>query len=138
MNFLTLDLTRVLGLAWIRDFGSGVELVNSSSKKYLDILVDNTYISSCHCNEIAELVFVYEESSPSSCGEKEDLDEGVVPANKVGEEVQVPANEHQQTQELGFAGDNRKTSGLPNLQWEPNYSKHMNQVSENAENVHLI
>ena len=104
----------------------------------LDILVDNTYISSCHCNDIVELLFVYEKGSHSSSGDKEDLHEGVVPADKVGEEVHVPADEHQQTQELGFAGDNRTTSGLPNLQWEPNYSKHMNQVSENAENVHLI
>ena len=115
-----------------------MELVNSSSNKYLDILVDMTYISSCHCNDIAELLFVYEKGGHSSCGDKEDLHEGVVPADKVGEEVHVPADEHQQTQELGFAGDYRTTSGLPNLQWEPNYSKQMNQVSKKAENVHLI
>ena len=74
-------------------------------------------------------MFVNENSSSSRGCDKEYLQEGVVIADKVGEEVHVPADEHQQTQELGFAGDNRTTSGLPNLQWEPNNGKHMNQVS---------
>ena len=60
-------------------------------------------------------MFVNENSSSSRGGDKEDLHECVVIADKVGEEVQVAADEDQQVQELGLAGDNRTTSSFPNL-----------------------
>ena len=90
----------------------------------------------CHY-QIAKLLFVCEKNSSSSDGDKEDLHEGVVITDEVGEEVQVPADEHQQIQELRFSRDNRATSVLPNLQREPNNGKQMNQVSEKPETVHL-
>ena len=62
-----------------------------------------------------KLVFVNENSSSSRGCNKKDLHEGVVIADKVGEEVQVAADEDQQVQELGLAGDNRTTSSFPNL-----------------------
>ena len=60
-------------------------------------------------------MFVNENSSSSRGCDKEYLQEGVVIADKVGEEVQVAADEDQQVQELGLAGDNRTTSSFPNL-----------------------
>ena len=89
-------------------------------------------------NQVAKLLFINEKSCQGCSRNEEYLHEGVVDADKVGHEVQVATDEHQQKQKLGLAGDDGAASCFPDLQRQPNNGKQMTQVREEAENIHLF
>ena len=73
---------------------------------------------------------IHEIDSTSSTTDEEDLHDGVVETDEAGEQVEIPADEHHQEQDLRLAGDSRTTSRLPDLHQEEDDGQEMGQVSK--------
>ena len=69
--------------------------------------------------------------------DEEDLHDGVVDGDEVGEEVQVPGDEHHQGEELGLAGYSCGASPDPDVCHEEVYCRQVGEISQQAEYVHL-
>ena len=79
---------------------------------------------------------VHEIHGSRGAPDEEELHDGVVETDEAGHEVQVAADEHDQEEDLGLAGDARTAPGLPYLEEEEDDGQEVRQVTQQPEDVH--
>lgn len=70
-------------------------------------------------------------------GDEEHLHHGVVHTHKVGDQVQVAGDEHNQEQDLRLAGDAGAAPGLPDLEQQQDDGRQVGQVAQQPKYIHL-
>ena len=79
---------------------------------------------------------VHEVHCGGGAGDEKDLHAGVIDADEVGHQVQVPGHKHDQEEDLTLAGDTGAAPSLPDLEEQGQDGEQVRQVTQEPENVH--